>query len=232
MENKAHALAAGTFVLLVLGLLVALAAWLTRDAGLHHVYELSTREAVTGLQPQAAVRYRGIAVGKVLSIGFDPASPGGVLVRISLNDGVPVTGSTYATLGFQGVTGLAFVQLDDTDESKVLLKTDGDVTQRIPLRPGLLSKLTDQGAGILMQVDETTRRLNQLLSVANQKVLVGALGEMGQAAGGVSKLAASLDATLTQKLDPALAALPALASDAGKTPVSYTHLTLPTTSRV
>ena len=31
MENKAHALAAGAFVLVVAALLVALAVWLTRD---------------------------------------------------------------------------------------------------------------------------------------------------------------------------------------------------------
>ena len=65
MENKAHAMAAGLFVLAVSALLVALAAWLTRDVGLRRDYELSTTEAVTGLQSQAAVRYRGVSVGKV-----------------------------------------------------------------------------------------------------------------------------------------------------------------------
>ena len=48
MENKAHALAAGAFVLLVSALLVALALWLTRDVALRTVYEISTREPVTG----------------------------------------------------------------------------------------------------------------------------------------------------------------------------------------
>ena len=65
MENKAHALAAGIFVLLVSAMLVAMAVWLTRDTGEHRVYEISSPEAVNGLQSQAAVRYRGVAVGKV-----------------------------------------------------------------------------------------------------------------------------------------------------------------------
>ena len=51
MENKAHAIAAGAFVLLVSALLVALAAWLTRDTGVQRVFELSTRDAINGLQP-------------------------------------------------------------------------------------------------------------------------------------------------------------------------------------
>ena len=47
-------------------LLVALAMWLTRDVALRTVFEISTREPVTGLQAQAAdTRYRG-------SQGLDP----------------------------------------------------------------------------------------------------------------------------------------------------------------
>ena len=47
MENKAHAMAAGVFVVAITVLLVALAAWLTRDTGERDIYEISTRETVT-----------------------------------------------------------------------------------------------------------------------------------------------------------------------------------------
>jgi len=72
MENKAHALAAGLFVVALTALLLLVGAWLTRDSGERHPYEISTREAVTGLQEQAPVRYRGVDVGKVTRVGFDP----------------------------------------------------------------------------------------------------------------------------------------------------------------
>ena len=55
MENKAHAMAAGIFVVAITILLVGLAAWLTRDTGERDPYEISTRETITGLQEQAAV---------------------------------------------------------------------------------------------------------------------------------------------------------------------------------
>ena len=182
MENKSHALAAGTFVLVVLALLVALAVWLTRDTRDLRVYELSSKGAVTGLQPQATVRFKGVNVGKVTSIGFDPLVPGNVLLRIAIDDEAPITQSTFATLGFQGVTGLAFLQLDDSGESKVALPDGHMPPARIPMRPSLLSRLSDQGASILTQLEETSRRVNLLLAPDNQKKLMGAIGDIGQAA--------------------------------------------------
>jgi len=39
-------------------LVLGLASWLTRETGIRDVYEISTRETVTGLQEQAPVRFR------------------------------------------------------------------------------------------------------------------------------------------------------------------------------
>src|SRR3954469_18233950 len=133
MENKAHALAAGIFVLVAAALLVVLAAWLTRDTGQRDPYEISTRESISGLQPQAAVRYRGVDVGKVDSIGFDPKAQGNVLIRIEVDSQAPITKDTFATLGYQGVTGLAFVQLDDDGHPAAKLEGDDNRPPRIPL---------------------------------------------------------------------------------------------------
>lgn len=221
MENKAHAFAAGMFVLLVTALLVALAAWLTRDTGVRRVYEVSSAEAVNGLQPQAPVRYRGVAVGKVTAIGFDPKVRGHVLVSIALDDSAPVTRSTYATLGLQGVTGLAFVQLDDTGESKELLVAAAGEKARIPMRASLLSKLSDQGVAILSQVEQTSAQINALLSPANQKELMAAVGAMGEAAAGVrqlservQQLSGTMDGVLKAQLGPDRVSIPQFVQEA------------------
>lgn len=210
MENKAHALAAGAFVLAVASLLVALAVWLTRDSGERNLYEMSTRDAVSGLQSQAAVRFRGVDVGKVVFIGFDSKIPGNVLIRISVDKGTPITRSTFGTLGFQGVTGLSFVQLDDTGTDMVALVPDDANPPRIPLQPGLLAKLTAQGEKIMTQVEQATTRINTLLADENQKALIGAVTQLGDAAGSVNKLAVRLDSTVEKRLDP-------MVSDIGKT---------------
>ena len=217
MENKSHAFAAGAFVLLVSALLVTLAIWLTRDTGEHRVYELSSREAVTGLQPQAGVRFKGVTVGKVMSIGFDPVTKGNVLIRISTDELAPITRSTFATLGFQGVTGLAFIQLDDSGESKDALVATDASAPRIPMRPSLLSKLSDQGTTILVQVEETSRRINQLLDPANQKILMSTIDSFGQAATGIQKFAFNADKILDAQFGPQNVNLPKLVQEVSST---------------
>jgi phospholipid/cholesterol/gamma-HCH transport system substrate-binding protein len=210
MENKAHALAAGVFVLGLIAALVALVLWLTHDSTVRNIYELSTRDAVSGLQPQAMVRYRGIAVGKVVLIDFDPKIKGNVRVRISVDERVPLTKSTFATLSYQGVTGLAFIALDDKGESQVALVPDNDNPPRIPLKPSLLAQLQDRGEAILNQVEEVTHRANTLLSDDNQKRFASALENISEAAAGANQLTRSLDNTVKTGINPMLATLPSM----------------------
>ncbi len=217
MENKAHALAAGIFVALLSLLLLALASWLTRDTGKRDIYEISTRETVTGMQPQAPVRYRGVDVGKVESIGFDSKAPGNVLMRLQVDSAAPITSDTFATLSFQGVTGLSFVQLDDTGKAAPRLVPNDEAPPRIPLRPGLLAKLQEKGEKILDQVEQVTAKMNQVLDDPNQKRLAAALDNVGVAAASVSKLSTTMTTLLNAQLGPDRVNIPAFVKNADAT---------------
>jgi phospholipid/cholesterol/gamma-HCH transport system substrate-binding protein len=199
MENKSHALAAGTFVLLLGAVLISLAVWLTRDTRALQSYELSGAVNVSGLQPQASVRYLGVSVGKVITIGLDPQAPGHVLVRIDVDDHAPINTRTVASLGFQGVTGLAFIQLSDTplaDATAHAASTPLPPGSRIILKPNLMSQLTDRGERLLGQLEQASDRVNQLLSPDNQQVLMSAVGHIGQAASELQQLTAQTRSTL------------------------------------
>lgn len=214
MENKSHAFAAGLFVLVVTALVVGLGVWLTRDRGNYQSYELSSAEGVAGLQPQAAVRYKGVSVGRVTHIGFDSQANGNVLIRIAVSVDAPITPTTFAVLGYQGVTGLAYVLLDDAGEPYPAIAPGPSGLPRLPLRTSPFTQLFDQGPAILSRVQEATERINQVLSDDNQRLLRELLANTGQAAGSVHTLSQRLDATVQQRLDPALAALPPLAREA------------------
>ena len=210
MENKAHAMAAGAFVLVVSALLALLAVWLLRDTSQRDMYEMSTSETVSGLQPQAAVRFRGVPVGKVELIGFDSKVKGNVLIRISIDRAAPVTKSVFATVASQGVTGLGFIQLDDGGESAERLLPNDNDPPRIPLKPGGLDKLLKQSEVIFDQVEQASTKLNQMLAEDNQKRLTAALDAMGQAANNVSNLSTSMTSILNAQLGPDKVNIPRL----------------------
>jgi phospholipid/cholesterol/gamma-HCH transport system substrate-binding protein len=196
MENKSHAFAAGAFVLVVAALLTALAAWLTRDTSESRVFEISSPEGVTGLQPQAGVRFKGVLVGRVTDIALDTVQRGNVLLRIAVSEQAPITQSTFATLGFQGVTGLAFVQLDDKGENPAPLSAVGGSPARIPLRPSMVTRFSEQGGNLLTQMEQASVRMNTLLDASNQKELMVAIQNLGQAAANISALSRRADQML------------------------------------
>jgi phospholipid/cholesterol/gamma-HCH transport system substrate-binding protein len=198
MENKSHAFAAGAFVLLLAAMLAAMAVWLMRDTTEQRQYEISSAYGVTGLQPEAGVRYKGVPVGRVVGIALDPQIRGNVLVRIAVQEQAPISSNTFASLGFQGVTGLAFIQLDDDGDSaqaKVLV-AQGGRPARIPMRAGLIARLTEQGGHMLKQLEQASERINDLLAPDNQKTLMAAVNHWGQAAASLPQLAAQADASL------------------------------------
>ncbi len=220
MENKAHALVAGIFVVAISVLLIGLAAWLSRDTGQRDVYEISTRETVSGLQSQAPVRYRGVDIGKVASVGFDPKAQGNVLMRLEVDRAAPMNQGTFATLSYQGVTGLSFIQLDDSGQPAPRLVPNDASPPRIPLRPGLLAKLQEKGEKILDQVEQVTSKMNVVLAADNQKRLAAALENVGQAAASVNNLSNSMSFILDAQLGPEKVNIPAFVKNTDATVTS------------
>lgn len=216
MENKSHAIVSGVFVLLVAAMLLGLAYWLTRDDTVRTSFEISSAEAITGLQPQAAVRYKGVPVGRVTGIALDTLERGHVLITISVDEKAPVTRATVATLAFQGLTGLSYIQLDDqSGVAPEPLAAVASGLPRIPMRTNLMARLTEQGGAILQQVEQTTQRVNGLLAPQNQQALVKAITQLGDAAASISALSARAQATLGPAQGPGSLNLPQLAEDAG-----------------
>lgn len=216
MENRSHALLTGFFTITLLIAAVLFGLWFNRDRVERVPYQLATTQPVPGLNPQAPVRYRGLLVGKVAGIAFDPKVAGQILVTLNINPDAPITKTTYATLGYQGVTGIAYIQLDDDTLGSPRLATNADNPTRIPLRPGLLDQLEKRGKQILSDAEEATRRLNTLLNPANQQKILAAFSD-------VSETAQEYRA-LPQQLAPTIARLPALADQAQATLQSMSAL--------
>jgi phospholipid/cholesterol/gamma-HCH transport system substrate-binding protein len=202
MENRAHALAAGLFTFALAAALIAAALWFRREEIGFEQYLVTTTSAITGLKVEAPVRYRGVDVGRVESIRLEPGGSGRVHIRIGVQEDTPITRGTYAQLGYQGVTGLAFVSLDDDGTSNEPLRPAGGEPPRIEMRQSIF----DSGLDLVASVKELSARLSDLLNEDNRKMLAKALAGFEQAS--------RQTAALAEKLQGGAAELPALAGDA------------------
>lgn len=217
MENKAHALLAGAFTLGLLTAAILLGLWLKRDRIEWVPYQIATPLSIPGLSPQAAVRYRGLDVGKVQDIRFDTDSPGQLLIDIRVRPDTPITRSTTASLAYQGVTGIAYVQLDDDGTQPVRLPSSEQNVARIAMRPSLFDQLQHHGLAILQQTENIAQRLNGLLTPQNEQTIIGAFQNVSDAA---TRLA-----DIPEQLEPALGQLPRLTAQAEQTLRSVNALT-------
>jgi phospholipid/cholesterol/gamma-HCH transport system substrate-binding protein len=206
MENRAHALAAGLFVIFLSAAMAAVAMWLSGDRLTRDKYLLVSAFPITGLNPQATVRYRGLTVGKVENIRLDPKDSHTILIRISVDKDLPLTKNAYAQLGYQGLTGLAFVQLNDEGGEAERLKSDSENLAQIPFRPSELDSITTSAQRLLSTANGLVERLNLVFDDQNRSRFTRILENTEGATGQMRRL-------ITQ-LEPGIKKLPGLANDA------------------
>ncbi|WP_135465714.1 MlaD family protein [Crenalkalicoccus roseus] len=167
----------GTLVVAGLALAVGFVLFLTADrfARGAEIYETYIQESVQGLDVGAAVRYRGVAVGRVAEIGLVSAEyrrpEGGpflaafqrVLVRFTVDNtrigaGAPsleeaVRIGLRARLAAQGITGVNYIELDFVDPERFPPPPPPPWTPRFPYIPSIPSTVAQvqDAAQVLLQ---------------------------------------------------------------------------------
>lgn len=163
MENRPYALIAGLFaVLLGIGLLTAFW-WLGSSHTPENSYRMISKNTVSGLNKRAAVRFRGVDVGHVESISLDANNPLAIVVEISVDKRLQLTKGSYGHLAGQGLTGLSYIELDDTGEDKTPL---GD--QPIVLSESEMTSMLASGKKTVAHVQEIMINADKLLKSLNE----------------------------------------------------------------
>lgn len=216
MENKSHAFIAGLFTVCLVAAALFIVWYLNMDKTVRLPYMISTNQSIPGLNPQATVRYRGMDVGRVTSIGFNPAKPGEILIHFEVKEDTPMTKSTYATLTYQGVTGIASVELGDSGTNMEKLETSPEKPAEIPMRPSLLAQLQLRGLHILQEIQSITSRLSYIFNKENSQTLVDSFRSIGRAAKSWEKV--------PDQLEPVLQQMPQMTDDTREMIRSVTEL--------
>jgi len=190
----------GAFVLLLGVAAIAALLWLAAGgawAPQVDLYQAIEEESVAGLNVDASVKFNGVDVGKVTSIKLDPLDPGRVRLVFAIVRGTPIKVDTLAMLKTQGLTGIAYVELDGGGPASQPLRagTDGALPQ-IRTKPSLGARLENLLAGALSKLDTTTTNIDKLLSDDNRRAVTQALADIATVAHTVAARSDSLDAGL------------------------------------
>jgi phospholipid/cholesterol/gamma-HCH transport system substrate-binding protein len=198
MESRAYALITGLFVLGIAGCIVLWAHWLAKTPVARSTYRVVATGPVSGLNPEAQVRYRGMGVGRVSSIALDQKDPRRILVNIEVDDNIPVTHGTYAQLGMEGITGIAYVHLlDDYKDMQPAAKAADGVAE-VPLRPAFLDTLSDSAEGAVKDARELMASMNALLTAENRKRIGNTLASLERISANLEQASARMPAAIAR----------------------------------
>ena len=193
--------------------------WLASGGTLQKKYDLYLavlEESVAGLNLNAPVKYNGVDVGKVQSIQLDPINPQRVQLIFAIERGTPIKVDTVAVLKTQGLTGIAYVELDGGAQNAApLIATKGQKYPVIQTKPSLSTRLENILTTVLAKLDATSSNIDSLLSGENQQAFKTALADIAVVAKTIAARKSEIDAGIvnvartadntaraTQKLNP------------------------------
>ncbi|MDD2915126.1 MAG: MlaD family protein [Gallionella sp.] len=228
MENRPYALIAGLFAMLLgVGLLAAFW-WLGNAHTPQNHYRMISMSTVSGLNKQAAVRFRGVDVGHVEGISLDPNNPLAIAVEISVDKQLQLTKGSYGHLAGQGLTGLSYIELDDNGNDKTPLGDQPMVLNESELAGMLASgkKTVSQVQEIVVNADKLLKSLNMVLDDKGRQRVSNLLANLDNASEELKPLLKSSTATM-DAARPSLAKLNATMDEIGKIGVTVNEETLP-----
>ncbi len=186
METKGYYASVGFFVLLLSGIGLFIALWLSVgfETQNYQRYLIYFQESVSGLSVSAPVKYNGVDVGFVKKIGIDPEDPNRVKLSVDIAQGTPITTDTRAMLNMQGVTGISYIELRGGNRSSQPLTVGrGQKYPVIASSPSLLFRMDAAIDRLSQNVENITGSIGQVFNTKNGELLQNTLVNIN----GVSK---------------------------------------------
>ena len=171
MESKFKYFIVGSFLLIFVALFIVVILVLYK--GFYRVeyatYLIKTTYSVNGLELGSPVKYKGVTVGKVKKIEINWENPSEVLIFVDIDKRLQVDRKVYATLGLQGITGLAYISLEESKKPLSIKKERGYVV--IPFKPSTFQEISDFIPTMLTEVHNLTKDLRHFINSIDTKAL-------------------------------------------------------------
>lgn len=178
MNNKVNYTLVGFLVLVGIVLMLGFTYWLIQPSSQQEMkkYNIHFNESVLGLNIDAPVKYRGISVGKVISLRINPKNMEQVEVLISILKSTPIKEDTVAQLTAQGITGLSYINLSMGSHTAITLeKKEGHKYPIIRTIPSFFDNIETSLGSVSTKLSSTLTQTEKLLNDENQRQLATVL---------------------------------------------------------
>lgn len=196
METRASYMLVGGFVLSFLAGLIAFAIWIAKvdlDAE-YKDYDIYFDGTVSGLYKRSIVYYLGIPVGDVRDITLAPNDPSKVRVWVRLRAEVPVSEASVARLEFQGLTGVAYIELSGGSTNAPPLESHlGAERPIIASEPSPLLEIFDSAPNLVNEAIKTIGQIQKILSNNNVDNISKTLANTERLTGNLAKGTDNID---------------------------------------
>lgn len=179
MNNKNFAV--GLFVALAIAAFFSATLWLTGKQGSEPTvnYSMFFETDVGGLMLGGPVFYLGVEVGTVTAMDIIPGDPMRVRVDVEVLKSAPVNNGTYASLAFQGITGVAVIKLKaESGQHDALKKTKDSKYPVIAVRDSGFNALLAKAPNIVDKLDSVLVQISQILGEENREFVSDMLGDI------------------------------------------------------
>ncbi len=199
METRSNNVWVGAVTLVLLALLAAFIIWIARlNQGERQEYDIFFKQSVDGLAKGSEVNFSGVPVGQISEIELWPQDPSFVRVRINIDEKVPVTVGTTATI--QGsFTGVSDIQLEGALKGAPPLSEPGpEGVPVIPTKRGGLGEILSNAPLLMERLATLTENLNLLLSEENRRSISGILSNTNKMTKDLARTTPQVESTLRE----------------------------------
>lgn len=201
METRASYILVGAFVLAFLVATLAGVVWLAGvDLDDEQVaYDIFFEGSVSGLKPGNPVRYRGIPVGIVSDMRINPDNVEEVQVTIEVSKDTPIKQDATASLEFQGITGVAYVQIaGGSNDAPALTAGPGQRHPTIPSAPSQIQEVIDRAPELLNRFIGLVDQARGIMNERNRRNLEETLANLATFTGALAGSSDDIQATLAE----------------------------------
>ena len=132
----------------------------------YRYYRIYTQNEISGLGINTPVRYKGISIGSISSIGFDEKQFGVVKIVVKIKKKIPIRKNSSLVMDSQGLAGISYLSLKQSPKGD-FITNDQDAV--LKFEPNFLGKLSQKADKASQEILDVIQNLKGLVNENNVK---------------------------------------------------------------